>query len=74
MMGDVTGSTAANNAIEFSCKEAARLMSQRRDRELAADEATLLKQHLLICRNCLRFDAQLDFLSRAAVRYAKGTT
>ena len=74
MMGDVMGSVTGNAAIEFSCKEAARLMSQRRDRALAVNEATLLKQHLLVCRNCLRFDAQLDFLSRAAGRYAKGTT
>ncbi len=58
--------------MELSCKEAARLMSQRQDRTLTDDEASALKEHLYVCLNCRRFDQQLNFLRRLAKRYGEG--
>jgi hypothetical protein len=55
-----------------SCKIAARLMSESRDRELSASERRSLNQHLGICENCARFGSQLDFLSALAGRVARG--
>ncbi len=58
--------------VELSCKEAAKLMSQRQDRILTGPEEMALKEHLFVCLNCRRFDQQLDFLRRLAKRYAEG--
>jgi Putative zinc-finger len=57
-----------------SCKAAARLMSEARDRVLSHREAQSLQAHLAICRNCTRYNAQLDFLSELSRRYADMTT
>jgi hypothetical protein len=59
---------------DLSCKEAARLMSFRRDRELSADEQEELRLHLVECLNCQNFDRQLDVLAELAKRFASGTT
>lgn len=62
-----------NEAMEdVSCKQAARLMSQRKDRLLTDDESESLKRHLYVCLNCARFDKQLDFLRQLATSYAEG--
>ena len=58
--------------VKVSCKQAARLMSQQKDRLLTDAEAESLKQHLYVCLNCQRFDKQLDFLRRLVERYAAG--
>jgi len=63
---------AVPEVIDLSCKEAARLMSQRHDRTLTPGETESLKQHLYVCLNCTRFDRQLDFLRRLAQKYAAG--
>lgn len=55
-----------------SCKIAARLMSESRDRPLSANEERSLGKHLDICKSCQRFNAQLDFLGELARRYARG--
>ncbi len=55
---------------DLSCKQAARLMSVRRDRTLDPAEEIDLRQHLTVCMNCRRFDGQLDVLSELAKRYA----
>lgn len=55
--------------IELSCKEAARLMSQRQDRALSENEAVELKNHLFTCLSCRNFERQLGFLRRLASRY-----
>ncbi len=61
-----------NEALKkVNCKEAARLMSERRDRTLSTDETESLKHHLNICINCQRADTQLNFLSRLSKKYAK---
>jgi Putative zinc-finger len=74
--GDEQGGDAAQHSPEddlaSSCKAAARLMSEARDRALSEHEKLNLDQHLAECRNCVRFDKQLDFLSELAKRYAAG--
>ncbi len=64
--------TEAPEIVKLSCKEAAKLMSQRQDRVLSPAEAESLKKHLFVCLNCTRFDRQLDFLRRLAQKYAAG--
>jgi hypothetical protein len=56
----------------ISCKQAARLMSFKRDRPLKPDEDGELKKHLMVCLNCQNFDRQLDVLEMLAKRYAAG--
>jgi anti-sigma factor RsiW len=51
----------------LSCKESARLLSQRLDRELAFGERVALQAHLAICRGCRNAGAQFELL-RQAVR------
>ncbi len=74
--GGSDGDKAAQNDVEqdlaSSCKAAARLMSVARDRMLSEREKHSLDRHLAECRNCVRFDKQLDFLSELAKRYAAG--
>lgn len=55
-----------------SCKAAARLMSEARDRTLSQAEEQSLNAHLADCKNCVRFNTQLDFLAKLAKRYAEG--
>jgi hypothetical protein len=57
---------------DLSCKEAARLMSFRRDRVLTGGEHEELRLHLLECLNCQNFDRQLDVLAVLAKRFASG--
>lgn len=51
----------------LSCRESARLLSQRQDRAFSFGERTALRAHLMICRGCRHVDDQLAFL-RQAVR------
>jgi Putative zinc-finger len=69
-----SASPADDSVISYSCKEAARLMSESRDRALDRQEERSLNEHLAVCKNCVRFDSQLDFLSALAKRYAAGKT
>ena len=58
---------------EYSCKEAARLLSKRRDSGLLADEQQRLEAHLALCVNCRNFDQQIDVLLALAKQFAKHT-
>ena len=49
----------------LNCKEATALMSQAQDRPLSRAERLRLRLHLLFCRGCRRFNAQMTFLRRA---------
>ena len=70
---DVKGpAKGLNEELTASCKEAARLMSESRDRPLSDRDRISLDRHLAECRNCMRFNEQLDFLSELARRYAAG--
>jgi hypothetical protein len=51
----------------LSCRESARLLSQREDRKLGFAERVALRTHLAICRGCRNASAQFAFL-RQAVR------
>ena len=54
--------------MSLSCKEAARMVSQGLDRELAPDEQLRLKAHLAICRGCRSISDRMAFLRRAIKR------
>jgi hypothetical protein len=58
-----------DRATKVSCKEAAQLMSARRDRDLDATKAKQLKRHLLMRLNCEKYDQRLDLLRKMADRY-----
>ena len=51
--------------MNISCKQASRLMSQARDRELSIGERASLQLHLAICRGCRAVNAQFELLRRA---------
>ncbi|MDZ7825670.1 MAG: zf-HC2 domain-containing protein [Gammaproteobacteria bacterium] len=50
----------------LNCAEASRLASEKRDRALTRRERLGFRFHLLMCRNCRRYAAQLALLGRAA--------
>ncbi len=60
--------------LAASCKAAARLMSEARDRELNEIERADLDVHWSMCQNCVRFNQQLNWLSNLAKQYAAGVT
>ena len=57
----------------LSCKEAARLVSQRLDRELGFGERVMLRVHLTICDGCTNFKDQVAFLRKAMSRLGDET-
>jgi predicted anti-sigma-YlaC factor YlaD len=57
----------------LSCKEAARLVSQRLDRELGFGERVMLRVHLTICDGCTNFNDQVAFLRKAMSRLGDET-
>ena len=50
-----------------TCKEVSMLLSQAQERPLGPAERFGVMLHLLVCKGCSNFRAQLEFL-RAAVR------
>jgi hypothetical protein len=52
-----------------SCKNASRLISQMRERELTAVERWKLKWHLAVCTMCMAFEKQMRILGEAMRRY-----
>ena len=55
---------------DVDCREASRLLSQARERDLDREELAALRRHLDVCSMCRDFEAQLDFLRRASRRMA----
>lgn len=55
----------------LSCKESTRLISDAKERQLSTKEKLALRLHILICKPCQRFSAQLDMLSNLAKEYTK---
>ena len=47
----------------ISCKEAARLVSEMKDRDVAWSERVSLRFHLLMCRMCRMYQRNLEMLS-----------
>jgi hypothetical protein len=56
----------------LSCREATRLMSESRERELAASERLSLAMHKAICAACRNFERQLPVLGELMRRFAAG--
>ncbi len=51
--------------LKRSCREVSRLISDMQERPLGWWDRTLLKAHLNICDNCVQFEQQVKFMSRA---------
>jgi hypothetical protein len=49
----------------LSCKETTHLLSEAQDRPLAFRERFALGMHLLMCKGCTNYRAQMDFLRQA---------
>lgn len=58
--------------MTITCKEAARLVSEGLDKELAPGEKLRLQAHLAICRGCRSISERMAFLRRAVNRLASG--
>ena len=56
--------------MTFTCKEAARMVSEGLDRKLGAGEMLRLQAHLAICRGCRSISDRMAFLRRAVKRAA----
>jgi len=54
----------------MKCKDASRLVSEARDRQLGIRERSSLRMHLWMCGNCRRFMRQIRLLGRALGRLA----
>lgn len=52
----------------LNCKEATELMSQAQDRPLGRVEACACASHLLLCRGCRSFNAQMASIRATARR------
>ena len=57
----------------LSCKETARLLSQREDRSLAFGERVALRVHLTICDGCSNVARQFRFLRLAIQNLQNGS-
>ncbi len=60
--------TGAMMSWMMSCREATRLLSEAQDHPLPWRQRLGLRLHLLMCRLCARYAAQLRFLRRALRR------
>ena len=56
----------------MNCKEATRLLSEKKDRPLSKKEKMSLKFHTMMCSACRNFDKQMDAISVFAQSYIKG--
>ncbi len=56
----------------MNCKEATRLLSEKKDRTLTVTEKVSLKFHTMICSACRNFDKQMDAISVFAQSYIHG--
>jgi hypothetical protein len=52
-----------------TCKEVSMLLSQAQERPLGYVERLGVMLHLLACKGCTNFRAQLEFLRKAMRRY-----
>ncbi|RVT49620.1 zf-HC2 domain-containing protein [Rubrivivax albus] len=56
----------------LSCREVTALCSQELDRPLGLRERLALRTHLMMCRGCSRFRAQMGTMHNMFRRYAAG--
>ena len=52
----------------LDCRQVSRMLSEAQERPLRAAERLRLHAHLLVCKGCMEFRRQLDFLRTAAKR------
>jgi hypothetical protein len=52
-----------------TCKEVSELLSQAQELPLGRGERWSVMLHLMVCKGCTNFRAQLDFLRAAVRRY-----
>jgi len=50
----------------ITCKEAARLISERKDHKLGFKDRLGLRMHLVMCRMCTAYKNKLEIISRLA--------
>lgn len=55
----------------YTCKEVTHLVLEKQERRLSWRERLGIRIHYLICDACKRFEQQMQFLRRAAQRYAE---
>ena len=53
----------------LTCKETSLLLSQAQERPLGMAERVTLRLHLLLCKGCRNFRAQLEVLRAVVRRY-----
>jgi len=53
----------------LTCKETSLLLSQAQERPLGTTERVALRLHLLLCKGCRNFRAQLEVLRTVVRRY-----
>jgi hypothetical protein len=51
--------------LKRSCREVSRLISDMQERPLGWYDRLLLRTHLSLCDNCVEFEKQVNFMSRA---------
>ena len=56
----------------MNCKEATRLLSEKKDRPLTGKEKASLTLHTMICSACRNFGKQMDAISVFSQSYIKG--
>tara|TARA_R110002072_G_scaffold94299_3_gene208439 strand:+ start:2158 stop:2370 length:213 start_codon:yes stop_codon:yes gene_type:complete len=59
-------------SIMMNCKEATRLLSEKKDRPLSGKEKASLKFHMMMCSACRNFGKHMDSISVFAQSYTKG--
>jgi hypothetical protein len=59
--------TTLKSAIPLhrTCRQATHLMLEQQDKPLRLNDSLALKIHLWLCKNCPRFQRQLDTMQRA---------
>ncbi len=55
----------------YTCKEVTQLVLEKHERRLSWRERLGIRIHYLICDACARFGQQMQFLRKAARRYAE---
>jgi predicted anti-sigma-YlaC factor YlaD len=51
--------------LELDCKQMSRLLSDRLEGKVPADDLARMRLHLVICEACRDVDEQMQFLRRA---------
>jgi hypothetical protein len=55
--------------LRISCKESARRITSRLDRELPWFELAVLRMHVMACKACPRFERQVRLMDEAMGRW-----